>query len=252
MSAAKQPNPASTSDIIITERVFKRFTLGQRWEHGILILSFSVLLLTGLPQKYFASWGHFLLTTPERLQLVRQIHHYAAIVLILESVYHVGRGLILLSRRKLSADMFPSWKDVSDAWQMVKYLIFLTNKKPKFGKFNFEQKFTYWFLFFGIGIMIFSGLILWFPILITRVFPGGIIPAAQLAHSSEAIAAGVFIVLWHFYHVHFERLNLSIFTGRLNEREMRDYHAIEYERLTGQPASQDAPVGQGQSEGEAP
>ena len=117
---------------------------------------------------------------------------------------------------------------------MIKYLLFLSKEKPKFGKYNFEQKFTYWFLFLGIGIMEISGFIVWFPIVWTRVFPGGIIPAAQLAHSSEAIAAGIFIVIWHFFHVHIERLNLSIFTGRLNERDMRDYHALEYERLTGE------------------
>jgi hypothetical protein len=43
-------------------------------------------------------------------------------------------------------------------------------------------------------------------------------------------------VIWHFFHVHLERLNLSIFTGRLSEEEMRAYHAAEYERLTGNKA----------------
>jgi formate dehydrogenase subunit gamma len=136
--------------------------------------------------------------------------------------------------RRLQGDIFPTWQDVQDAWKMIKYLLFLSKEKPKFGKYNFEQKFTYWFLFLGIGIMVISGFIVWFPIVWTRVFPGGIIPAAQLAHSSEAIAAGIFIVIWHFFHVHIERLNLSIFTGRLNERDMRDYHALEYEHLTGE------------------
>jgi formate dehydrogenase subunit gamma len=77
-------------------------------------------------------------------------------------------------------------------------------------------------------------LVLWFPLIITRFLPGGIVPAAYLAHSNEAIAAAVFILIWHFYHVHFQRLNLSIFTGRLSEDEMREYHAAEFERLTGQ------------------
>jgi formate dehydrogenase gamma subunit len=223
------------------ERVFKRFTLGQRWEHGILILSFTVLLLTGLPQKYFQTWGDEILTTPERLNTFRQIHYYAAIVLILEVVYHLARAIVLIFRGKLSAAIFPTWQDVRDAGQMVKYLLFLSRNKPEFGKYNFEQKFTYWFLFFGIGIMVISGLILLFPLAWTRIFPGGIIPAAQLAHSEEAIIATIFVLIWHFYHVHFERLNLSIFTGWLNEREMRQYHGLEFERLTGEPAGQPGP-----------
>jgi formate dehydrogenase subunit gamma len=227
---------ASGQETVLTQRVFQRFTISQRWEHGILILSFTVLLLTGLPQKYFSSWGHFILITPESLLLVRQIHHIAAIVLTLEATYHVGHGIYLMARRRLSAAMFPAWQDVADAWQMIKYLLFLSKNKPGFGKYNFEQKFTYWFLFVGIGIMVVTGFILWFPLFWTRFLPGGIIPAAQLAHSSEAIAAGVFVVIWHFYHVHLQRLNLSIFTGKLDEEDMRAYHQREFERLTGEPA----------------
>ena len=80
--------------------------------------------------------------------------------------------------------------------------------------------------------MTISGFIIWFPEQITRLLPGSVIPAAKLAHSTEALVAGIFVVIWHFYHVHFERLNLSIFTGRLSEKEMKTYHQAEYERLT--------------------
>ena len=245
--AANRLVSSVTQNGIRTERSFKRFTLGQRWEHAALFLSFSVLLLTGLPQKYFSSWGYRILTTPDSVLLVRQIHHIAAVVLTLEVVYHLGRGILLLARRQLSASIFPTWQDMRDAWQMTKYLLFLSNKKPIFGKYNFEQKFTYWFLFMAIGIMVFSGFILWFPILITRFLPGGIIPAAQLAHSSEAIAAVVFVVLWHFYHVHFERLNLSIFTGRINEEDMREFHQLEYERLTGEEIADETVASTGEN-----
>ena len=117
---------------------------------------------------------------------------------------------------------------------MIKYLLFLTRDKPKFGKYNFEQKLTYWFLFFGFGILVISGFILWFPIQVTYILPGGVIPAAFLAHSNEAIVAAIFIVIWHFFHVHLERLNLSIFTGRLSEEEMKKFHGEEYERLIGE------------------
>ncbi len=248
--AANQPKTLVLQDEVKTERLFKRFTLAQRWEHGLLILSFTVLLLTGLPQKYFSSWGHFILTTPESVLLVRQIHHIGAIVLTLEVLYHLAHNILLLARRQLPSAIFPTWQDVSDAWQMIKYLLFISKEKPAFGKYNFEEKFTYWFLFVGIGIMVISGFILWFPLLWTRIFPGGIIPAAQLAHSSEAIAAAVFVVIWHFYHVHIQRLNLSIFTGRLNERDMREFHQNEYQRLINELGGQANPPDDGEQEGE--
>ncbi len=244
MSAKNQKKAASSAaQGIHIERLFKRFTAGQRWEHLILFLSVAVLVLTGLPQKYRAAeWSQQILATPERLGMVQGFHYLAAIVLILEVAFHVGRALWLLSRRRLPGDMLPTGQDVRDAGQMVLYLLFLRKTKPAFGKFNFEQKFTYWFIVFNIGIMLVSGLIIWFPEFFTRFLPGSIIPAAKLAHSTEAIVGVVFVVIFHFYHVHIERLNLSIFTGRLSENEMRAYHAKEHERLTGEKSG-DAPTG---------
>jgi formate dehydrogenase gamma subunit len=212
-----------------TLRTFKRFTLAQRWEHMILLLSVTVLLLTGLPQRYrTATWSQQILSTPERVETVQQIHHIAAVVLTLEVVYHLGNALVLLFRRKLPGDMLPTWRDIRDAWQMILYLLFLRKDKPPFGKYNFEQKFTYWFLFFGIGVMVTTGFIIWFPELFTKILPGGIVPASKMAHSTEAVVAAIFVVIWHFYHVHLERLNLSIFTGWLNEKDMRVYHELDY------------------------
>ncbi|HEY3311563.1 MAG TPA: cytochrome b/b6 domain-containing protein [Anaerolineales bacterium] len=221
-----------TATKVQQEKTYLRFNLGQRWEHMLLILSATTLLLTGLPQKYRDfSWSQHLLSTPERLELIRQIHHIAAIVLTIEALYHIGRAIIQMARRKLPGDMLPNWQDVIDAGQMVQYLLFIRKEKPKFGKYNFEQKVTYWFVFFGFLFMIVSGFIIWFPEFFTKFIPGGVVPAAKLTHSTESIIAAIFILIWHVYHVHIERLNLSIFTGRLTEKEMREFHGKEYERL---------------------
>lgn len=232
-----QPTSKPVDKSVSAIRTLPRFTLAQRWEHFILLVSVGGLLITGLPQKYrAAAWSLQILSTPERVNTIQTIHRIAAAVLTLLIVYHLGRAIYLMSRRRFSGEMLPTMQDVKDALGMSRYLLFLTNLKPKFGKYNFEQKFTYWFLFFSIGIMTITGFVLWFPIVFTQVFPGGIIPAAKLAHSTEAVVTGIFIVIWHFYHVHVERLNLSIFTGWLNDKDARTYHPLEYERLTGEPA----------------
>ena len=224
------------------ERTFPRFSLSQRWEHAVLLLSGFILLLTGLPQKYREfTISQDLLSTPDRVELIRQIHHIAAIILAFEAVYHLGRIIYLMAKRRLPGDLLPIWQDVRDAGQMLQYLLFLRSDKPKFGRYNFEQKVTYWFIFFGLLIMGISGFIIWFPIQFTQFLPGGIVPAAKLAHSTEAIVAAIFIIVWHVYHVHIERTNLSIFTGRLSEDEMRTFHEKEYERLTGQSATKAKP-----------
>jgi len=224
-----------TNPVIQQERTFWRFALVQRLEHAVIFLSITVLLLTGLPQKYRSTaWSQELLSTPGRVHFIQQVHHIAALVLILEVLFHLGNAIVLMARRKLPGHIFPTMQDVRDAGQMVLYLLFLRKRKPSFGKYNFEQKVTYWFLFFSIGIMICTGIILLFPIVITRWLPGSIVPAAKMAHSTEAIVTAIFVVIWHFYHVHIERLNLSIFTGKLSEQEMRIYHAKDFEHLTGE------------------
>jgi len=227
--------PLSANDVPVrTEIHFKRFTLGQRWEHALLLISAIILLATGLPQKYRGtSWSQYILSTPERVELVQQIHHIAALVLTFVVVYHLGRAIVLLARRKLPGDILVSSQDIRDAWKMIKYLLFLSKDKPVYGKYNFEQKVTYWFIFFGVAIMVVTGFILWFPEIWTRVFPGEIIPAARLSHSTEAVVAAVFILIWHFFHVLIERLNLSIFTGWLNAEDTRTDHPLEYQRLGG-------------------
>jgi formate dehydrogenase gamma subunit len=241
MSSQDKARTNASNQSVHLERTFTRFTLIERWQHTLLLLSFTTLILTGLPQRYrAASWSQQIITSPERLLTIRQVHHIAALVLTLLVIYHLGRALFLIFRRKLPGDMLPTWQDVKDATQMIKYLLFLTKEQPRFGKFNFEQKVTYWFLFFGILIMVISGFIIWFPLTFTRFLPGGIVPAAKLAHSTEAVAAGIFVVIWHFYHVHLQRLNLSIFTGKLSEQEMRTYHAAEFEHLTGEETNHPA------------
>ena len=220
------------------ERTFWRFGLTQRLEHAVIFLSITVLLITGLPQKYRASsWSQELLSTPARVHSIQDIHHIAAIVLALEVLFHLGNAIVLLVRRKLPGYILPTVQDLRDAVQMLRYLLFFRKDKPSFGKYNFEQKATYWFLFISIGIMVSTGFILLFPVALTRWLPGSVVPAAKMAHSTEAIVTAIFVVIWHFYHVHIERLNFSIFTGRLNEQEMRTYHADEFERLTGEKAT---------------
>jgi len=241
MTSQQIPTRSSPNTPVKLVRTFPRFTVSQRWEHAILLLSIAILLLTGLPQKYNTStWSQAIISTPERLYIIQQIHHITALLLSALVLYHIGKVIYQIARRKLPGDMLPTLQDVKDAWNMLLYLIFIKKQKPAFGKYNFEQKVTYWFLFFSIGIMIISGYVMWFPEAITRVLPGGVIPGAIMAHSTEAIATTIFIILWHFYHVHLERLNLSIFSGWLNEDDMHTYHSLEYNRLLAKsPPDQD-------------
>ena len=67
-----------------------------------------MLFLTGIVQKYRNEpWSQKILSTPDRLELIQNIHHIAAIILTLEVLYHLGRGIYLLARRKMSHGHLP-------------------------------------------------------------------------------------------------------------------------------------------------
>lgn len=208
--------------------LYARFDTGQRIEHGLLILSFTILSVTGLPQKYpDTGWGQGMIWLFGGIELTRFIHHTAAIVLILGSIYHlVGMGYRLVVNR-VQMSMLPGWKDVVDAVQSLGYNFGLIKEAPKMGRYTYGEKVEYWAVVWGTVIMILTGFVLWNPIATSRLLPGEFIPAAKAAHGGEALLAVLSIVTWHMYNVHVKHFNKSMFSGSLSRHEMEEEHPLE-------------------------
>lgn len=223
-------------------REFVRFSLGQRLEHLLLMISFTTLMVTGIPQKYHeAGWADWAIGVMGGIEAVRDIHHFAAAVFILEGVYHVAVVAYGLLAKRARPSMLPSPKDVRDAIHMVLYFVGVTKSLPRFDRFDFRQKFEYWGVIWGGVVMILTGIVMWFPVQATALIPGEFIPAAKAAHGGEALLALLVIVTWHFYGAHFSEhaipFDKSIFTGKISARRMAEEHPLEFERLTGKPAA---------------
>src|SRR5512136_3485648 len=102
MKTPKEATSSSSAMSVRLVRTFPRFNVSQRWEHAVLLVSIFVLLLTGLPQKYNTStWSQAIISTPERLNLLQQIHHIAALLLTALVIYHLGKIIYQIIRRKL-------------------------------------------------------------------------------------------------------------------------------------------------------
>lgn len=209
-------------------RFIERFHWDQRLAHILLLLSFTTLGITGLPQKFsLSSWGLFLINAFGGIESTRTIHHIAAVVLMLLSIYHLIDVSYKIFVRRTKLTMLPGIKDVRDAWQALSYNLGFGKKRPQMGRYTFEEKMEYWALVWGTIIMGFTGFLMWNPIASTKLFPGEIIPAAKTAHGGEAILAVAAIVLWHMYGVHIKRFNKSMFTGKITEEEMLHEHPLE-------------------------
>jgi cytochrome b subunit of formate dehydrogenase len=230
-----------------TLRSFERLTLFQRAQHLAIVISFTLLALTGLPMRFpeSASLAH-LYTVFGGLVRARQIHRGAAVLMVAVGVVHLVYLATLLVRARFNVreawPMMPSWKDAHDWWDTSRYYFGARRTLPKYDRFNFREKFDYFAVFWGLPVMMFSGLVLWFPVFFGNMLPDLAIPIAYIAHSDEAILAISAIVVWHFYNVHYspDKFPMSWvwLTGQISEHDLQREHPLEYERLIAQQVKQ--------------
>ncbi|MFL7840327.1 MAG: formate dehydrogenase subunit gamma [Candidatus Promineifilaceae bacterium] len=211
---------------------FPRFRKMAQLEHIILLVSFTTLAITGLPQKWpQAPFSLWMINLLGGIETVRIIHRWAAIILILGSFYHLFASGYRLFVKRERMRVLPVWKDALDLRDYVLYNLGFKSEHPKMPKFNFGEKFEYWAVVWGTAVMIITGFMLWNPIAVTNFLPGQFIPAAKAAHGGEAILAVTSILIWHIYNVVIKQFNPSMWTGWLPRRQMEEEHALELERL---------------------
>lgn len=216
------------------ETQYPRFRLMARIEHAILLVSFTVLAITGLPQKYVeAPISESMIQIMGGIEIVRLIHRGAAFLLIVGSVYHLFTSAYRLFVKREQMRIMLNLKDFRDIWDTIRHNLGFTSDAPRMPKFNFGEKLEYWAVVWGTAVMVITGFMLWNPIATTAVLPGQIIPVALAAHGGEAVLAVLSILIWHMYNVHIKHFNPSMFTGNLPHKIMEEEHALELERLEG-------------------
>ncbi len=209
-------------------RRFLRFPIAERVEHWIVVLSFIILAITGLVQKFaLAAISQRIIAILGGVENVRIIHHITSVVLMVEAVYHVGRILYKLVVLRVRPTIIPGISDLRNALRALAYNFNLSKSRPQQGRYSFEEKAEYWFMIWGTLVMGVTGFIMWNPIATTSLLPGEFIPAAKAAHGGEALLAVMSIIVWHLYHVHIRGFNKSMFTGHLSEEEMLHEHPLE-------------------------
>lgn len=224
---------------------FVRFNLGQRVEHVVLMVSFTVLSVTGLAQRFYtAGWAEWVILHLGGIGYTRLVHRAFALLFILSIAYHLGYVAYLLFRRHSKLSMLPTLKDARDIVATLKYSFGFTDRPPQFGRFDYRQKFEYWGIMFGSAIIIISGFFLTYPVLVTRVFPGQFVAAAKEFHGNEAMLAVLTVVIWHLYDTIFKPgifpSDTSIFSGKISRKRMLEEHPLEYAELAGKEVSGEA------------
>jgi cytochrome b subunit of formate dehydrogenase len=227
------------------QRWFPRMSASERWQHGLLAVSFIVLVYTGFALRFPDVWLFRWFTGLEDGYAIRGwTHRGAGVVLILAGLWHLGylptrRGRVYLRT------MLPRYRDVKEGIQNFLYLAGLRADGPRFDHFSYVEKVEYWALIWGATLMITTGLMLWFENLTLRFFPLWVVELVTIIHYYEAWLATLAILVWHFYWVIFNPgvypMNWSWLTGLISEEMLRHDHAGEYERLSAESRVASAP-----------
>ncbi len=217
-------------------REFERFGMNFRTQHIVLMVSCLILIITGLPLKFHeARISQLFFDLIGGVQMSTLIHRIGAVGLMAVGGYHLLYLLLFREGRRNFLALLPGPKDITDFLKMLRYFLGRTDEKPRFGRFSYIEKFDYWAVYWGMVIMIGSGLILWFLETALRFMPKFAADIAREAHSDEGLLATLAIIIWHFYNVHLNPenfpMNWTFWTGTLTEEEMRRHHPLEYEEL---------------------
>jgi cytochrome b subunit of formate dehydrogenase len=205
-----------------------RFDVVQRIEHLVFLLSFTILGITGLAQRYAeSSTSLALFNVMGGIENSRQIHHASAFVMMIVSTFHVLEVIYRLYVLRVSWTMLPLFDDFKHLFQDLGYYFGLRKHKAYYGRYNYAEKVEYLAVVWGTIIMGLTGFMMWNPVTTTQYLPGEWIVAAKSAHSWEAVLAVLAIIIWHFYHVHLKRFNKSMFNGKLSREEMEEEHPAE-------------------------
>jgi cytochrome b subunit of formate dehydrogenase len=235
---------------------FTRFAPFDRFLHFLVVTSFLLLVITGMPLKfYYTDWAKTLFAILGGPDTARALHRFGAIVTFLYFGLHLvsiagkawsGRGSLRAPatgrfgcKRLWSVlfgpdSMVPTLQDWQDFVAHNKWF-FGKGPKPQFDRWTYWEKFDYFAVFWGVFIIGVSGLVMWFPAFCTRYLPGWIINIALIIHSDEALLAAGFIFSIHFFNTHFRiekfPMDTVIFSGRISKAELLHERKRWYDRM---------------------
>jgi cytochrome b subunit of formate dehydrogenase len=220
----------------------KRFNAYHRVLHVAMAVSFIGLVASGMPLKYAnAPWATWLMRLLGGYHAAGLIHRTCGFITFGYFAAHIGYVLYDIAiKRKFKFNilgpesMVPWIKDLQDIYGSFRWFLGM-GPRPQFDHFTYWEKFDYWAVFWGVGMIGVSGLFLWFPEFFGRFLPGWAFNIATVIHSDEALLAAGFIFTIHYFNTHLrpEKFPMDpvIFTGRLTLHELQQDRPLEYQRL---------------------
>lgn len=222
-------------------RRLKRFTPHQRVQHWVLFASFTTLCVTGFPLKFAdAGWAAWIIGHIGNLHRARMLHRVAGVVLLAGFAYHLTYIIVCAIAHKrrahrswvqtvLDLPMVMRWGDIKQLFYLLGYLLFLRRTRPEAGRFSLKEKFEYFGVFWGCGLLGVTGALMWANDFTSRYLTGRVLTVALLVHTFEAFLALLHVGVIHMIGVIFSPgvfpLSRAMFTGDTPAEELAEGHA---------------------------
>ncbi len=220
---------------------FQRFGPWWRLGHLLFAVSLMVLTLTGMTlMSAGSSWAPVVMNMLGGPKTAAIIHRVCAVVFAGIFVIHLVYIVIKLAKTWKTFKIFgpdslvPGIQDLFDVIAMFKWFFGMA-PRPVFDRWTYWEKFDYWAPFWGVAIVGFSGLIMWFPNQTGAILPGWVFNVAVITHGEEAFLAAVFLFTVHFFNNHFRPekfpIDTVMFTGAMSLEHFARDHPLHYKRL---------------------
>ena len=209
----------------------QRMNRNELWQHTLLMVTFTILAITGFAFHYSGSWwARMLFGWPGGFVARRLIHLIAAILFIGTAIWHF-RYLFSKRGKQFIRDIFPRGRDFSQFFLTMAYDLGLRKDHPHFGRFSYIEKAEYWALVWGTAVMTVTGISLWFGTRTESLLKVGAVGVMLVIHFYEAILATLAILIWHFYSTIFNPPvypnNPSWYTGKMPLEMFREEHSAD-------------------------
>ncbi len=218
------------------ERSIERINLQLRVQHFALMVSVTLLILTGLALLYRDSaFGRLLIALEGGFEARGTIHRVAAVLLMATALYHLLYILFSRQGHDEFMQLLIRAQDFKDYAAAVLYDLGMRAHKPQFDRYSYREKFQYWAFAFFVIVMIISGFILWFHDWFFGLLPKWAFDVAIAVHSGTGTLILIVLTLWHFYLVHLSPgrfpIDWSFWDGKISEKQLQEEHPLEYQRL---------------------
>jgi len=224
---------------------YRRFTKVHIFMHLLVITSFLLLSLTGLPLKFSdQAWAQVLMDFFGGSANAGTLHRFGAgITFVYFGMALFMSAKFLFYKLQYPAEFFqrlfgpeslcPNLRDIRDVTAMVRWFLFM-GPKPTFERWTYWEKFDFIAVFWGMFAIGGSGLMLWFPEFFGAALPGWVFNVATIIHSDEALLATGFIFTVHFFNTHGRPekfpMDFVVFNGELPKEEFVEERGDQWKR----------------------